>query len=211
MIWSRNFRRVCSATSKRLKNFCEEKNQYIAAGNEKTSALNDFCKLVNEMNPRYKEEGCDSEGIDAHLYEELKIFKEKLKSEGFSDNIVNEIYSDYKKTVKLKITQLWNDFDDMVKDFPKGFVQQHRKRLEIFKEKNQYTAAENEKINALNHFRELINEMNPQHKTEGCDSEGIDAYLYEELKNFKEKLKSEGFSDNIVNDNCRITKLSGPI
>ncbi|CAG8665995.1 28125_t:CDS:2 [Gigaspora margarita] len=231
---------------KRLENFCEEKNQYIAADNEKINALNDFCTLVNEMNPRHKEEGCDSEGIDAYLYEELKIFKAKLKSEGFSDNIVNEIYSDYKKTVKLivreikikitaltvevqnfqnrfvesvsnivlplsksdltkslneKITQLWNDFDDMVKDFPKGFVQQHRKMLEIFcKEKNHYIAAENEKINALNDFRELINEMNPQHKAEGCDSEGIDAYLYEELKNFKEKLKSEGLSDNIVNE-----------
>ncbi|CAG8673445.1 14594_t:CDS:2, partial [Gigaspora rosea] len=231
---------------KRLENFCEEKNQYIAAENEKITALNNFCTLVNEMNPRHKEEGCDSEGIDAYLYEELKIFNEKLKSEGFSDNIINAIYSDYKKTIKLivretkikitaltvevqnfqnqfdesvstivlplsksaltkslneKITQLLSNFDDIVKDFPKGYVQQHRKRLEIFcKEKNQYTAAENEKINALNDFSELINEMNPHHKAEGCDSEGIDAYLYEELKNFKEKLKSEGFPDNIVNE-----------
>ncbi|CAG8720398.1 10136_t:CDS:2, partial [Dentiscutata erythropus] len=211
----------------KLENFCKEKSQYIEAENEKRNALKDFQALVNEMNPYYKAEGCDQEGIDAYLYEELKNFNEKLKN-NFSDNVVNEIYADYNKTISLiaseiktKIVtliievqnfqtkfvesistialplsksdltkslkelnqQLLNDFNNMIKDFPNGFVQQHREKLENFVKK---------KVT-------LVNEMNPYYKAEGCDQDGIDAYLYEELKNFNEKLK-EDFSDNVVNE-----------
>ncbi|CAG8583356.1 25855_t:CDS:2, partial [Dentiscutata erythropus] len=155
------------------------------------NALNNFHTLVNEMNPHYKTEGCDYEGVDAYLYEELKNFKEKLKSENFSDNTVNEIYTDYHKSVSLIVSeiktniailtaevqnfqnrfdelvsiielprskqdltmsineltqQLWSNFNDIVKDFPEGFVQQRREKLEnLFEEKTQYIVAENKK------------------------------------------------------------------
>ncbi|CAG8553407.1 25422_t:CDS:2 [Racocetra persica] len=138
------------------------------------NALNDFNALVNEMDPQYKADGCDNEGIDTYLYVELKNFKENLKLEGLSDNVVNEICADYNKSISLivnelknkiatltievqnfqirideslsvivrksdltkslkKLTQqLWNDFNDMTKDIPKGFVQQHREKLENY-------------------------------------------------------------------------------
>ncbi|CAG8818572.1 10416_t:CDS:2, partial [Gigaspora rosea] len=164
-------------------------------------------------------DGCDFVGIDACLYEKLKSFEETLKWESFSHNVVKEIYEDYNKTISLmademkikiatltikvqnlqdqfdesvstialplsksdltialneKIMHLWGYFDDMIKDFPKGFINQHRENLTNFcKEKNQRITAENEKIYAINDFQ---------------------------LKNFKEKLKSENFSDNIANE-----------
>ncbi|CAG8500672.1 21660_t:CDS:2 [Dentiscutata erythropus] len=201
-----------------------------------------FHNLINEMDLQV--EGYDDKVIDEYLHEELKNFKEKLKLESFSDNVVNEVYGNYKESVSLKandikrkiakliievqnfqnrlnefvfntvlphsksdleefleeqIEQLWSDFNDIVKDFPKGFVCQRRETLKnLCKEKIQYTMAEHEKENALKDFSTLVNKMNPRHRVIGCNHVGVGAYLYEELKNFREKLKSKEFSDNIV-------------
>ncbi|RIB00057.1 hypothetical protein C2G38_2310726, partial [Gigaspora rosea] len=53
---------------------------------------------------------------------------------------------------------------------------------------------------ALNEFRTLIDKMDPYYKPDGCDYKGIDAYLYKELENFKEKLNLEKFSNKIMTE-----------
>ncbi|RIB27196.1 hypothetical protein C2G38_2137955 [Gigaspora rosea] len=66
--------------------------------------------------------------------------------------------SDLTIALNEKIMHLWGYFDDMIKDFPKGFINQHRENLTNFcKEKNQRITAENEKIYAINDFRILVN------------------------------------------------------
>ncbi|CAG8719391.1 10411_t:CDS:2, partial [Racocetra fulgida] len=43
--------------------------------------------------------------------------------------------------------------------------------------------------NSQNEFHKLVNNMNPQYKVEGCNDEGIDAYLYKDPENFKKNLE----------------------
>ncbi|CAG8497455.1 18961_t:CDS:2 [Racocetra fulgida] len=167
-----------------LENFCKETEQFLMVKNEITrakivaeNAYNDFCTLVNNMDPQYEVEGCDDKGISAYLYEELKNFKRKLESENLSSKIVNETYETYRKSVhqiadatKIKIANiiievqkfqnqvnesvpnialplsksnltnsfkelikpLWHNFNNIAKDLPKRFVQQHQENIENF-------------------------------------------------------------------------------
>ncbi|CAG8735253.1 16784_t:CDS:10, partial [Gigaspora margarita] len=168
-----------------------ERMQVARAKTLANDALNEFRTLIDKMDPYYKPDGCDYEGIDAYFYKELENFKEKMILEKFSNKIMIEIYANYKESVCLmeseiktnirKLTievqifqnkfnnlvseimfplsksvlkefcknqtqQLWNSFNDKVKNFPKKFVHDYRKKLENFcKVKNKHVAAENEK------------------------------------------------------------------
>ncbi|CAG8635594.1 29135_t:CDS:2, partial [Racocetra persica] len=146
----------------------------------------------------------------------LKIANITIEVQTFKDQVnksVSNIVLPLSKSILTKsfneITQpLWSNFNNIVKDFPKKLVQQHRDILEnSCRETEQHLMLKNEithaKIlakNAYNEFRTLVNNMSPQYEVEGCDDKGINAYLYEELKNFKRKLESENFSDKIVNE-----------
>ncbi|KAF0536665.1 e3 ubiquitin-protein ligase [Gigaspora margarita] len=106
-------------------------------------------KIITEIYANYKESACLMECEVKTNIKKLTIEVQNFQNK--FDKFVSEIMfplskSTLKECFKQQAQKLWNSFNDQVKNFPKKFVHDHRKKLENFcKEKNKHIAAENEK------------------------------------------------------------------
>ncbi|CAG8751607.1 40619_t:CDS:10 [Gigaspora margarita] len=149
------------------------------------------------------------ESIDIWLFPANGLTQccEKLLFEDFNDKW-KQTFKDMRKKFsdqlsvnkpKHRAEKTWTgrDISEFIQLLCKTLTSSENYAITSIFERMQVARAKTLANDALNEFRTLIDKMDPNYKP---DDEGIDAYLYKELENFKEKLKLEKFSNKIITE-----------